>query len=173
MAFIRKRTTKNGVVSTALVESCRKDGKPRSRVLVNLHGAESLTVALGRLAAKRDKLKKDRAGLEPDRAAAEEFYEIFTSATMAGRVWTIEERKEIDGLLRRRRRLLKRVAKIDTELAIIQREGVAIKKHCAASPDEIRAEADKHAKELQDAENHELGLALIRGKSIESLMKAY
>lgn len=158
MAFVRKRTTKTGVISTALVESYRKDGKPRHRVLANLHGAESLTVALGRLAAERDKLRKERQQLEPNIEPAEEFYRVMTGATMAGQVWSAEERKEIDQLLKQRKRLLKRVAEIDARLVAIQAEGVAIKKHCQGSADEIRAEAAKHAKHLQDNEAFELGL---------------
>jgi hypothetical protein len=36
---VRKRTTKAGTVSTALVESYRDDqGRPRQRLIANLHG---------------------------------------------------------------------------------------------------------------------------------------
>jgi hypothetical protein len=123
-----------------------------------LHGAETLTVALGRLAAKRDLLREERAKLEVDRPHADEFYENLTLETLQGRIWTTDERKQIDPLLKRRKRLLKRLAEIDEQLDRIQREGVAIKKHCPSSADEIRAEAAKHAKELHQAELLELGM---------------
>src|SRR5262245_46476938 len=116
MPFIRRRVTKTGTISTALVETYRDGSKVRHRILANLHGAESLTVALGRLAAERDRLRKERQGLEPNRVAAEEFYETMTIATLNGHQWTAEQRKEIDDLLKRRKRILKRVAEVDTAL---------------------------------------------------------
>jgi hypothetical protein len=173
MAFVRKRTTKTGAISTALVESYRKDGKPRHRVLANLHGAESLTDALGRLAAERDKLRKEREQLEPDIKGAAQFYDTFTGATINGHAWTQEERKEIDRLLRMRRRVLKRANEIDARLAVIQHEGVAIKKHSTASADEIRVEAEKHAKRLHDAELEELGRKLMMAGDRNKFIRRY
>jgi len=117
MAFIRRRITKTGVVSTALVESYRgSDGKPRHRLIANLHGAETLTAALGRLAALRDRLRNERVGLESERPDAEKFYETVTLDTLHGRVWSAAEGKEIDPLMKARKRLLKRLAEIETEL---------------------------------------------------------
>jgi hypothetical protein len=146
MAFIRKRTTRRGVISTALVESYRQDGKIRHRLIANLHGAESLVV--GRLAAEREAVRKEQAELESSIPHAEEFYQVITTAVRNGHVWSPDERKEIDRLLRDRKRLLKRMTAIDKQLERIQREGTAIKKHCTATADEIRAEANKHAKKL-------------------------
>ena len=148
MAFIRKRTTRRGVISTALVESYRQDGKIRHRLIANLHGAESLVAALGRLAAKNEAVQKERAELEPSIPHAEEFYQVITTAVRNGHVWSADERKEIDRLLRDRKRLLKRMTAIDKQLERNQREGAAIKKHCTATADQIRAEAHKHAKKL-------------------------
>jgi hypothetical protein len=164
MAFVRRRITKTGQISTALVESYRgsSGGKPRHRLIANLHGAETLAAALGRLAALRDRLRKKRDQL--DLAAANEFYASFTQQTMAGRVWTVDERKDIDRLLKARKRLLKRVAEIDAQLEQVQREGVAIKKHCKPTADEIRAEVAKHAKQLDDAEAHELAVKIMGSK---------
>lgn len=145
------------------MESYRgSDGRPRHRVIANLHGAETLTVALGRLAAKRDQLREERAKLQTDRSHAEQFYETVTLETLQGRVWMADERKQIDPLLKARKRLLKRLAEIDKQLLHIQREGAAIKKHCTASADEIRAAVAKHVKELHDAETLELGMKLAR-----------
>ena len=57
MTFVRKRTSKAGSVSTALVEAYRDQaGKPRQRILANLHGAETTLEALARLAAQRQGL---------------------------------------------------------------------------------------------------------------------
>ena len=136
------------MISTALVESYRQDGKIRHRLIANLHGAESLVAALGWLAAKNEAVRKERAELEPSIPHAEEFYQVITTAVRNGHVWSADERKEIDRLLRDRKRLLKRMTAIDKQLERIQREGTAIKKHCTATADEIRAEANKHAKKL-------------------------
>jgi hypothetical protein len=132
--------------------------------------AETTSAALGRLAALRDRLRKERAGLETEHPDAEKFYETVTLDTLHGRVWSAEERKQIDPVLKARNRLLKRVAKIDAELARIQHEGVAIKKHCTASADEIRAEAAKHVKKLHDAETLELGMKLARNARFQRKM---
>ena len=156
MAFIRKRTTRRGVISTALVESYRQDGKIRHRLIANLHGAESLVAALGRLAAEREAVRKERAELEPSIPHAEEFYQVITTAVRNGHVWSPDERKEIDRLLRDRKRLLRRMTAIDKQLERIQRADAAIKKHCTASADEIRAEANKHAKTLDHGRAMEL-----------------
>lgn len=96
--------------------------------------------------------------MEPDIEPAEKFYEAITLNTLHGHIYTADERREIDRLLKARKRLLKRVAEIDSRLLRIQTEGVAIKKHCTASADEISAEALKHAKQLHDAECLELGM---------------
>ena len=90
----------------------------------------------------------ERAELEPSIPHAEEFYQVITTAVRNGHVWSPDDRKEIDRLLRDRKRLLKRMTAIDKQLERIQREDAAIKKHCTASADEIRAEANKHAKKL-------------------------
>jgi chromosome segregation ATPase len=159
MAFIVRRTTKTGAISTALVESYRgPDGKPHHRWLANLRGSETLQAALGRLAAERDRLRKERAGIEPELPLAEKFYEAIMTNIRTGHRYSADELKEIDKLMRQRKRLLKRVAEIDAELARIQTEGVTIKKHCAATAEAIRAEAEKHAKHLDDLEALKLGM---------------
>ena len=168
-AFIRKRTTRRGVVSTALVESCRQDGKIRQRLIANLHGAESLVAALGRLAAEMEAVRKERAKLEPSIPHAEEFYQVITTAVQNRHVWSPEERQEIDRLLRDRKRLLKRMTAIDKQLERNQREGAAIKKHCTATADEIRAEAHKHAKKLDQGEAVEV---MSKPRMMEKFIKA-
>ena len=167
MAYIKRRTTKSGDLSTALVESYRNEaGKPRQRILANLHGAESLVAALGRLAAERDRLRKERHQLEPDIPHMEKFYEVVTLNTLNGHRYGDEERKEIDLLMKARKRLLKRIAEIDAQLDGIQKDGATIKRHCQASSDEIRAEAQIHAKRLHEFDCVKLGLEMMRASEL-------
>src|SRR6478672_2127234 len=116
MAYVKRRTTKTGAISTTLVESYRDErGRPRQRILANLHGAEDTLHALARLAVHRDRLRKERKGLEPDIEPCEKFYEVVTLNTLHGHIYS--ERKEIDSILSARKKLLKRVAEIDSRLA--------------------------------------------------------
>jgi chromosome segregation ATPase len=161
MAFIKQRITKNGIISTALVEAYRKDGKPRQRLLANLYGAEDTLSALGRLAAKRERLRKERAKLEPDIEVAQRFYETITLNSLRGHQYTAEQRKEITPLLNSAKQLLKRVEDIDKELAKIHKEGAIIKKHCSAGADEIRSAALEYGKKLDEAEAARIALELV------------
>jgi hypothetical protein len=112
MAYVRRRTTKAGVLSTALVESYRDGNRRlRQRLLANLHGAEDTLHALARLAAQRNCLRKERSTLEPDIEPAQKFYEVVTLNTMHGHAYSLEERQEIDRLLKARKRLLKRASR--------------------------------------------------------------
>ncbi len=152
MAFVRSRTTKAGTVSTALVESYRdEDGKPRQHVLVNLYGASSTLDALAKLAAQRQMLKDERAKLGPELKDAALFYKTVMTASVDGRRFSVEERKEIDPLLRARKRLLKRAEKVDSLLARIQKDGAIIRKYCDASQDETQAAIRRYKKSLRDA----------------------
>jgi chromosome segregation ATPase len=153
MAYVKRRITKSGALSSALVESYRdKDGRPRQRILANLHGAEDALHALARLATQLDRLRKERKALEPDIKHAQRFYEIVTLNTLHGHIYSAVERKEIDSLLKARKKLLKRVAEIDLRLAEIQKDGAVIKRHCPATPEEIRAAAHEYEAELDRAE---------------------
>jgi hypothetical protein len=61
MAYVRKRTTRAGSVSTTLVEAYRDEsGRPRQRVLANLHGEPDTLRALAKLAVIRDVLLEQR-----------------------------------------------------------------------------------------------------------------
>ncbi len=153
MAFVRKRTTKAGSVSTALVEAYRDDaGRPRQWVLANLHGADTTLEALARLAAQRQELRKEKAELDPEVKAAEQFYEQIMSSTVLGHKYSAAERKDIDRLLRARKKLLKRSEKVDALLAQIQREGAIIKKHCDASLAQVQAAIKAFQKKLERAQ---------------------
>ena len=161
MAYVRQRTTKAGVQSTALVESYRDGkGRPRQRLLANLHGEPDTLRALAKLAAQRDFLRKEMEASTTDVMHANQFYEIVTQKTLHGHKYSAPERKEIDGLMRDRDRLLKRLAKVERDLATIANDGAIIKKHCTAAPDEIQAAIKAYKKELRDAECMVLGLEI-------------
>jgi hypothetical protein len=150
MPFVRSRATKAGTISTALVESYRDEkGKPRQRTLANLHGAPDPMHALAKLAAQRDRLRKERAELEPDIPHLEKFCETVTLATLNGHVFSPIERKEANSLLEACKRLLKRIEEIDSRLAQIQKDGATIKRYCTASPDEIRAAVREYTADLK------------------------
>jgi hypothetical protein len=60
--------------------------------------------------------------------------------------------------MRKRERLLKRLSQVEQQLAVIQKDGAVIKKHCTATPDEIQAAIKAHQKERHDADCLVLGL---------------
>ena len=134
-----------------------EQGRPRQRLLVNLHGEDSPLRALAKLAALREALRKENEALAADAVHANKFYETVTHNVMHGHQYSEAERKEIDGLMRQRARLLKRISKVERDLAAIQRDGAVIKKHCTASPDEIQAAIQAFKREQRDAEALVLG----------------
>ena len=159
MAFVRRRTTKAGTVSTALVEAYRDErGRPRQRVLANLHGADTPLEALAKLAAQRERLQEERAALEPDVEGAAGFYESITTASLDGHKFAAHERKEIDRFMAARRRLLRRAEKLDAMLARIRRDGAAIRKHVTASDDQIQAAIRDYKEQVKRAETMMLGV---------------
>ncbi len=153
MAYVRRRTTKAGFISTALVESYRDGlGRPRQRILANLYGAPDTTVALAKLTAQRRLLRKENRTLTSDLEKAEEFYAAITGNVLGRRKDSAADRREIDHLLRLRNRLLKRAAKIKADLGRIQKDGAIIKKHCTATDGEIQEAIRDYKKELEHAE---------------------
>ncbi len=172
MAFVRKRETKTGAISTALVEAYRdKDGRPRQRVLANLHGAETALDALARLAAQRQELRKERAELAPEVKSAEEVYKIVMTSTVAGHKYSKDERKDIDHLLRARKKLLKRSDRVEALLAQIEREGAIIKKHCDASHGEIQAAIKVYQEELEKAQAGVMGAEFFLSRAKDDLRR--
>jgi hypothetical protein len=130
MAYVKART-RGGSVSTALVEAYRDpQGRPRQRVLANLHGEPDLVSALAKLAARRADLQEERAEL-----------------------MAVGPEADDDGYYDWRR------AEIEANLAVIQRDGVVIKKHCTATPDEIQQAIQAYKKRLHEAECLALGMA--------------
>jgi hypothetical protein len=62
MTHVRRRITKAGSVSTALVESYRdENGRPRNRLLANLHGEPDTISALAKLEVMRKHKDERRA----------------------------------------------------------------------------------------------------------------
>jgi hypothetical protein len=122
-------------------------------MLANMHGEPDT-----KLAARRDALRKEREALAAQAVDANKFYENVTLNSLHGHKYTAAERKKIDGLMKARERLLKRMAKIDADLAVIQRDGVVIKRHCSASADEVQAAINAFKEKLDRAETMALGL---------------
>lgn len=75
-------------------------------------------------------------------------------------------------LMRQRELLLKRLAKVDHDLTIIQRDGAAIKRHCTAKPDEIQAAIRAHKQEHHDAEALALGLEFAHKERVRAAKAA-
>jgi hypothetical protein len=132
MAYIRTRATKAGSISTTLVEAYRDDaGRPRQRILANLHGEPDLLSALGKLTAMRWTLLDQ----------LEEPLEFFEDRR--------EPTKGTGFVLHTARAVAKRnsrVAQINRHLDLIERDMAVIGKHCAASDKQIRAAAEAHKK---------------------------
>ncbi len=159
MAFVRRRTTTSGDifttpgVCTTLIESYRDtSGRPRQRILANLYGEATPLEALAKLAAHREQLREEKAGLDQDLKGADNFYRWFTTASLDGQKFSADEKKEIDRLLPERERLIGRAKKVDVTLARIAKDGAAIKKHCNSSSAEIQAAIRKYKKALRDDE---------------------
>jgi hypothetical protein len=153
MAFVRTRGT-----ATALIEAYRDErGRPRQRLLANLHGEPDTLSALAKLAVRRDGLRKERDTLTADAVDANKFYEIVTLNSLQGKQYSATERKEIDTLLWQRERLRARMAKVESDLAAIQKDGAVIKKHCSATPDEVQAAIRAFKEKFHEAEVMSLG----------------
>jgi hypothetical protein len=158
MAFVRTRT-KGGSASTALVEAYRDEkGRPRQRLLANLHGEPDLLSALAKLAARRDDLQKEREELAADAVQANTFYEAITLNVLQGRQYNTDERKDIDALMKQRDQLSARIAKVEIDLATIQKDGLVIKKHCSATPEQIQDAIKAYRSKRDDAEALVLGM---------------
>ena len=116
--------------------------------------------ALAKLAALRDDLRKEQETLASEAVDANKFYETVTQSALHGHQYSETERKEIDSLMRARARLLKRMSKVERDLAAIQQDGAVIKKHCTAAPDEIQAAIKAHKREQQGRRSVGLGIRI-------------
>jgi hypothetical protein len=143
MAYVRKRTTKAGSVSTTLVESCRDEtGRPRQRILANLHGEPDLARALAKLVTMHGLLleQREEEHAEPDKRGA-------------GFVLVPE---------RALTRYNHRIDQIDRQLASIKRDMAAINKHCTSSDDELLEAMQRYRQEYCAAFERAMGLAMAR-----------
>ena len=152
MAYIRQRTTKAGSVSTTLVESYRDEmGRPRQRILANLHGEPDTLRALAKLAVTHDLLfrLREEEHADPDKQGA-------------GFVLITE------------RALTKhnhRVAQINRQLAVIKRELAVIDKHCSASDDEFQEAVQRYKEGYCKAFEQSMGLAIARKQADAALRR--
>jgi hypothetical protein len=168
MAFVRTRGT-----TATLIEAYRdENGRPRQRLLANLHGEPDTLSALAKLAARRKALRTELDALRQDEISANQFYSVFTGKVLAAHQYSAAERKEIDQLLRQRERLLARITEIEAALAVIEKDGAVIKKYCDASPAEVQAAVQRFQKKFRDAERLNLGLEYaLREQSKEAKAK--
>lgn len=143
MAYIRTRITKAGSVSTTLVESYRDEtGRPRQRILANLHGEPDLARALAKLMTIHGLLLEQR---EEEHA---------------------EPSKEGAGFVLVTERALTqydhRIVQIDRQLAGIERDITVINKHCTSSDDELLEAMQRYRQEYRKAFERAMGLAMAR-----------
>lgn len=141
MAYVRKRTTKTGRISTTLIEAYRDEhGRPRQRVLANLYGEPDTLRALAKLVLKRDVLLEQR---EEEHAEP--------SKSGAGFVLITER-----ALTQHNRH----IAQIDRQLATMERDMAAISTHCTASDDEFQDAMQRYKEECGRALTKAFGLAM-------------
>ena len=55
---------------------------------------------------------------------------------------------------------MKRMARVEAEIAAIQKDGVVIKKHCSATPNEVQAAIRSYKQKLEEAEASVLGTGI-------------
>src|SRR5262249_40025676 len=121
MAYIRRRTTKAGSVSTALVEAYRDGrGRPRQRLLANLHGEPDTLRALARLIFQRAALRKHRA-------------EQWAEAQ------SCDDKELVSAFF----------AQIDADLAALERDIAVVEKHCTATAADAIKEHEQALKDAE------------------------
>jgi hypothetical protein len=144
--FVRKRTTRAGSISTALVEAYRDhDGRPRHRILANLHGEPDVLSAIAKLARLRDALWDEQDDM----------------------VKEVEEISGVDEKRQRVRHLLPRFDQIEATVPRIDREVAAIRKYCSATDEEFEVAYKAFAGRLTEAARYALGVRIREGKRIK------
>ena len=153
MPFVRTRTTKAGSVSTTLVESYRDEaGRPRQRILANLHGEPDTLRALAKLAEMHDLLSVQRK--EEHAAPGKEG---------AGFVLVTE---------RALTEYNHRMVQINRQLAAIEREMAVIGKHLPpVSDDEFLEAVQRYRREYCQAANRAMGLAMAHKQAAAALRR--
>ena len=158
MAFIRKRRTSSGNLSAALVEPYRDSaGRPRQRVLANLYVCETTLEALAKLSAQRQRLRQERGQIasmlkQTDEWAAAAINIAADSAKARQLDLSPQERRELGEILKGRKKAKARLARIETLLKRVQNDGAVIRKHVAATENEIQQAIKDYQERLHEAE---------------------
>jgi hypothetical protein len=139
MAYVRIRTTKSGSVSTALVEAYRDEkGRPRQRLIANLHGETTVVAALAKLSVYAEGLRIERTALIEELPAA-----LDASGRPGALMVQSKPGRELNA--------------VTAKLAATEREMAVLVRHCQASDEEINAAAELHRKVLSDTARAALG----------------
>ena len=144
MAFVRKRISPSGNLSTTLVESHRdSNGKPRQRGLANLYGCETTLEALAKLSAQRRRLRRERTEIKTLLVKTAEWPELAlrmaTDRTEARRIGlAAEDYRDMNRVMTTRKKAQARLVRIDALLGRIQKDGAVIRKHVEATEKEIQ-----------------------------------
>ncbi len=158
MAFIRKRRTSSGNLSTALVEPYRNStGKPRQRVLANLYGCETTLEALAKLSAQRLRLRQERKEIESMLAKTAEWAAVAvrfaTDPAEAKRIgMTTEDYRDLNRVMTARKRAKARLARIDALLGRIRKDGAVIRKHVDGTQQDVQKAIKDYQEKLSSAE---------------------
>ncbi len=164
MAFIRKRRTSSGNLSTALVEPYRDSaGRPRQRVLANLYGCETTLEALAKLSAQRRRLRQEREEIESMLAKTAEWAAVAVRlatdpAEMKRIEMTTEDYRDLNRVMTARKKAKARLDRIDALLGRIQKDGAVIRKHVDASEQEIQQAIREYQERLDKAEKMIMGV---------------
>ena len=138
MPFVRKRKTKAGAVSTALVEAYRDyNGRPRQRILASLHGEPDVLHALAKLGFHWAHLREQ----------AQELHGEYQEAKEREWVWKLDA-------------MAKRLLHIDRALKAIERDARVIREHCTAMDEQIDAAIEAYAKRVDRAAMNALAVEL-------------
>jgi len=158
MAYVRQRTSKSGSVSTTLIEAYRDNsGRPRQSILANLHGEPDTLHALAKLAAMRGALRQERDWLAQQVTDANQWL------AQNGIVLSAQDPVLFLDAKDKRDEFARELAAVECKLTAIEKEGVAVKKHCTAAPEEIQAAIREYKKRHHDAECLVLGMEFING----------
>jgi hypothetical protein len=151
MAYVRTRTTRAGTVSTTLVEAYRDEtGRPRQRVLANLHGEPDTLRALAKLAVTHDALSMaGDEGAEPAKEGA-------GFVLITDRALTKHDRH---------------IARVDRQLAAIEREMAVISEHCTASDDAFQEARRRYCEDYCRAVERVVGVGIERKLALAALRR--
>jgi hypothetical protein len=144
--------TKAGTVSTTLVEAYRDQrGRPRQRILANLHGESDPLRALAKLAVTHDSLSEQR---EKDHAEPSNQGAGFV--LVSGRALTEYNH---------------RIVQINRQLDLVERDMAALIEYCRPSDDEFREAVQRHKQEYCEAFERTLVTAIAHKQAKAALRR--